>query len=287
MAESVGFAGLGVMGGRMARRLADAGHDLCVWNRTSARTAGYVAAATPAELAAGSTVVIACLLDDAAVERVYLAGDGILAGVRPGTVLVEHGTFSPALAVRVGERAAEAGAAFLDIPVTGGPEGAAAGTLVGMAGGTAEALDRVRPVLGDLLAEVRLAGPAGAGLRLKLVNQLLVSVHLAAAAEAGALLLRTGADPEVARSVLGAGWAASAMLDRELPRILAGEDQASGAAIGGLIHVQELIAAAFAETGIRSRLLPPVRDLFTSAVVAGLGEHDPAALARLYRPDPA
>ncbi|HEX4443891.1 MAG TPA: NAD(P)-dependent oxidoreductase [Galbitalea sp.] len=279
---AIGFVGLGAMGGRMARRLAEAGHDLRVWNRNPAAAAGLATAASPAELAAGTSIVIGCLLDDIAVERVYLADEGLLAGVSTGTLLIEHGTFSPALAERIAARAAEKGCAFLDIPVTGGPEGADAGTLIGMAGGASADLDRARPVLAAYAAAIHLAGPIGSGLRLKLVNQLLVSVHMAAAAEAGALLRVTGTDPATARAVLCGGWAGSAMLDRELPRILAGDYQFAGAAIGGLVHVQELVTAAFAEAGISSRLLPAVRELFDDAISAGLGADDPAALAALY-----
>jgi 3-hydroxyisobutyrate dehydrogenase-like beta-hydroxyacid dehydrogenase len=279
---TIGFVGLGAMGGRMARRLAEAGHDLRVWNRSPAAAAGLATAESPAELAANTSIVIGCLLDDSAVERVYLADDGLLAGAATGTLLIEHGTFSPALAHRIDGRAAEKGCAFLDIPVTGGPEGAAAGTLIGMAGGSSADLDRARPVLTAYAAAVHLAGPVGSGLRLKLVNQLLVSVHMAAAAEAGALLRATGADPETARAVLCGGWAASAMLDRELPRILTGDYEFAGAAIAGLVHVQGLVAGAFAEAGISSRLLPPVRELFDDAIFAGVGGNDPAALVTLY-----
>lgn len=281
MAE-VGFVGLGALGGRMTPRLVAAGHDVKVWNRTAARADGYRLADSPAELAREVPVVFGCLFDDDAVERVYLADDGLLAGVGAGSVLIEHGTFSPALAERIASAAADRGAVFLDVPVTGGPEGAEAGTLVGMAGGAVADLDRVRPILAAYLGAVHHVGPIGAGLRLKLVNQLLVSVHMVAAAEAGALLLQAGADARVAQTVLGSGWAASAMLDRELPRILAGDHAATGAAIGGLLHVQQLVADAFAGSGVPSRLLPPVRAVFAEAVAAGLADDDPAALVRMY-----
>jgi 3-hydroxyisobutyrate dehydrogenase-like beta-hydroxyacid dehydrogenase len=128
------------MGGPMARRLLAAGVDLTVQTRTASHAQGLIAAGarvveSPAELAAGVDVLLACLLDDEVIEAVWLGQAGILEGARPGQVLVEHGTFDPALAQRISRGASEIGASFLDVPVTGGPEGAEKGELVLMAGG--------------------------------------------------------------------------------------------------------------------------------------------------------
>ena len=282
MSEPVGFVGLGAMGERMATRLVAAGHEVVVWTRSGRALPGATSAATPAELAARVPLVAGCLLDDRAVADVYLGADGMLAGGRRGTVLVEHGTFSPALARQVGQAAAERGLAFLDAPVTGGPEGAADGSLVAMAGGDIGALGRHRDVLAHYLGAIEHVGPLGAGLSLKLVNQHLVSLHLGAAAEAAALLAAAGIDGDRALGVLSSGWASSAMLVRELPRALRGDFASAGATIGGLVHVQELIARAFVEAGLESRLLPDVRGLFADAVDRGLADADPAALTTLY-----
>jgi 3-hydroxyisobutyrate dehydrogenase-like beta-hydroxyacid dehydrogenase len=282
--ESVGFVGLGAMGERMAARLVAAGHPVVVWTRSGRTLVGALSASTPADLAARVDLVAGCLLDDAAVEAVYLGDDGLLAGAARGTVLLEHGTFSPALARRVGDEAAGRGLAFLDAPVTGGPEGAADGTLVTMVGGDIGALGRHRATIAAYLGAVEHVGPLGAGLALKLVNQHLVSVHLGAAAEAAALLAAAGIAADRALAVLMGGWASSAMLERELPRALSGDFTSAGATIGGLIHVQELIARAFAESGLESRLLPVVRELFADAVARGLADADPAALTSLYGP---
>ena len=284
--ESVGFVGLGQLGGRMVRRLVDAGRPVVAWTRTPAEKSvprGVELVATPAEVAIRSRVVIGCLLDDAAIERTYLDPDGLLSAVRPGTVLVEHGTFSPSLARELAKQSATVGAEFLDIPVTGGPDGADAGTLIGMAGGSAIVLDEVRPVLSAYTSRVHYVGGPGSGARLKLVNQMLVTVHMAAAAEAAALLMRTGIDGTAATVVLGGGWASSVMLERSLPRALASDFTASGATIGGLIHVQRLIREAFDDAGVVPRLLEPARAVFDAAVAAGLAQSDPAALVDVYR----
>ncbi len=290
MTAPVGFIGLGVMGGAMARRLLAAGHEVVVHNRTVARAEALAAhgarvATSPAEVAAAADPVFACLLDGPAVEDVWLGPEGIVAAARPGQVLVEHGTFAPALAREVAAAAAARGAAFLDVPVTGGPEGARAGTLVAMAGGDPVALDRLRPLLAAYACDVVHAGASGAGLELKLVNQLLVGCHVAAAAEAAALLRALRIEPAAALRVLTAGWAASAMLERCLPRALRGDHAGDGAPIGGMVEIQRLVAALAADAGAPLRLVPTVRALFEDAVAAGLGDHDLSGLVAAIAPD--
>jgi 3-hydroxyisobutyrate dehydrogenase-like beta-hydroxyacid dehydrogenase len=287
MPESVGFVGLGAMGSRMARRLLDRGYSVVAWNRTPANARhlveiGLELVASPREVAERTATVLGCLQNDEAISRVYRAPDGLLAGARSGHLFVEHGTFSSALAVSLEAEAARLGALFVDAPVTGGPEGASEGTLVAMAGGGRDELAARENLFRSYLASITTVGPAGAGVRLKLVNQLLVSIHIVAAAEAAALLARSGISLADALPVLSSGWGASAMLDRELPRALRQEFGASGATIEGLIPVQGLVAAALDEVGLRSRLLPMVRELFQEAAAGGFGDADPAALVALY-----
>lgn len=286
--STVGFVGVGAMGSRMVGRLLDHGHRVVAWARTPARLAdlaerGLELADSPRAVAERTDVVLGCLLDDEAITRVYLGGDGLLAAARPGHLFVEHGTFSAALARRLAERAALAGASFVDAPVTGGPEGAAAGTLVAMAGGDPVALADRAELFAAYLASIRVVGPAGAGVALKLVNQLLVAVHMTAAAEAAVLLERSGIALDDAYAVLTAGWAGSTMLERELPRAMRGDFGESAATIGGLAPVLDLVARALDDAGVASVLLPPVRARFGEAVAGGLGGADPAALVTLYR----
>src|SRR5579859_4987212 len=165
MADRLGFVGLGVIGSRMARRLLDVDGQLTVQTRTEAHLrplaeAGARVAATPAAVARSSDVVFSCLLNSAVIERVYLGEDGLLSAARAGHTFVEHGTFSPGLARRIAAAARERGAAFLDAPVTGGPEGASAGTLVVMVGGPLEALEPIRGALGACAHAVIHVGPS-------------------------------------------------------------------------------------------------------------------------------
>ncbi|MFE4369792.1 NAD(P)-dependent oxidoreductase [Streptomyces sp. NPDC056835] len=286
----VGFVGAGVMGLPMARRLLSAGYPISVHARTPAKVAaltdaGATLADTPAQLAAASDVLVGCLLDEKAVHAIYHGSDGLFAGIRAGHLLVEHGTLAPRVARALAARASELDAGFLDIPVTGGPRRAHEGRLTGMAGGQPEHLDTVRPLVGTYCSELLHLGPSGAGLQIKMVNQLLVSVHVAAAAEAAALLGRLGLDAARAKTVLMSGWAAGAMLDYCLPAALTPSTAPSGATIGGLLPVQEQVAEALAEVDLDAPVFHTAHQVFAALAGSGGSALDLAQLARAYDRD--
>jgi 3-hydroxyisobutyrate dehydrogenase-like beta-hydroxyacid dehydrogenase len=277
------------MGAAIAGRLLDAGHELTVYNRTRFRTArlaerGARVADSPAELAKQCEYIFSCVLDDAAVDNICFGSHGLVGALGPGQVLVEHATFSPTLARRVGSAVAATGAAYLDAPVTGGPEGAAAGTLTAMVGGPREAFDAVREILGHYTGHAEWVGEQGCGLELKLVNQLLVSAHLVAAGEAAAMLHALALPSATAHRVLMSGWAASAMLDRVLPRAAAGDFAGSGATIAGLAEVQRQVADLGQSLGIQFGLFERARQVFDQAARMGLEDCDPASLMAIYLP---
>lgn len=220
--------------------------------------------------------VLSCLRDTDAVDSVYRA---VLSAVRSGHVLIEHGTFAPELARRISAEAAEVGAAFLDTPVTGGPEGVRTQRLIAMAGGDPDAVDAARPILDAYCRSVVAVGPSGSGLTLKLVNQQLVTTHMAAAAEAMSSITDLGIDVNIARSVLTGGWAASAMLSRSFERLLDGDVVDTGATIAGMTEVQGLVAAAF--DARRSAVFATSRGVFDQAMSHGMAMRDPADLYRV------
>jgi 3-hydroxyisobutyrate dehydrogenase len=284
----VGFVGLGAMGSRMAARLREVRYPLVVYNRSPERVAALVAAgaeavATPAQVAERAQIVCGCLLDGDAIEQVYGGPDGLISRSRRGQVYVEHGTFAPSLARDVAARLGARGATFLDAPVTGGPEAASSGNLTMMIGGPAEALPKVSEVLGSYAARIRYIGDSGAGLELKLVNQLLVSCHVVAAAEAIAILRQLRLPLDVASEVLNAGWAASAMLDRSLTRHRNELSEESDVTIGGLVEPQRLAAQLAAGLGLDLTLLPTVAKLFADASRNGMAKKDLAALVRMFQ----
>jgi 3-hydroxyisobutyrate dehydrogenase-like beta-hydroxyacid dehydrogenase len=289
MADPVGFVGLGVMGRRIALRLCAAGHSVVVYTRTKSHLtplldAGAEAVASPATVTERCETVLSCLLDTQAIEQVYLGELGLMSRPRAGQVFVEHGTFAPDLARRLATTAAGNNAAFLDAPITGGPEGAREGTLVAMVGGDRAVVHRLRSIFAAYTREVVHVGAAGAGLELKLINQLLVTCHVAAAAEAAALLRRLGLAPAASFDVLTSGWADSAMLRRCLGPALGAPPAEAGAGVDGLLASAQPILALAARAGVDLHVFPRGAELLALASGAGLGHEDVGALVEVIDP---
>jgi len=292
VSAAIAFLGAGIMGSGMVECLLAKGHQVTVWERTpgkheALRAAGATLSRDLRETAASSDVVIGCLLNTAVTRECYLGEHGVVHSARAGQTFIEHGTFDPALAVDIANAAHARGCDFLDAPVTGGPERARSGELVIMVGGDSSALERVRPVLAAYAKQATRTGDTGSGLRLKLINQLLVSIHVVAAAEASALVVREGIDPQVAHSVLMGGWAASAMLDREMPKACTSDFADTGATVGKLVEVQPMISALLQRAGVESKLFGPARAAFDRAVADGAADLDLAAVVTGYLQSPS
>ena len=177
--EKVGFVGLGIMGQGMARNLLKAGFPLTVWNRTASRmeplvTAGAQPGQSPSDVAARSDIIVTCVSDTPDVEAVIAGKNGVLEGVRPGSLVIDCSTISPIVTQKLAETLAERGVAMLDAPISGGSEGAAQGTLSIMVGGKSEDFERALPVLEAMGKKITHVGASGAGQTVKLINQILV-----------------------------------------------------------------------------------------------------------------
>jgi 3-hydroxyisobutyrate dehydrogenase-like beta-hydroxyacid dehydrogenase len=228
MKSSVGLIGLGLMGHPMGANLLKAGHELTVWNRTSSRGDDLVAhgakrAATPRDLAAASEVVLTIVSDPPALESVLWGENGVFAGLKRGSVIIESSTVSPALEKRAALAAAAQGAEFLEAPVTGGTWGAEKGELVFMVGGEASTLKRVEPVLGAMGKKWFHLGPIGAGQTVKLAMNLLLDVQVEAFAEALALVTRAGVPGQSLFEVMQSSMGRSGVLDLKGANMLKGE----------------------------------------------------------------
>jgi 2-hydroxy-3-oxopropionate reductase len=215
---NVGFIGLGAMGRPMALHLLKAGHTLSVYARRAEAAqplveAGATRRATPAEVAAHSEVVFTVVTTGADVEEVALGEHGILHGARPGTVLVDMGTIPPGTARRIAARLAERGIEAIDAPVSGGEVGARNATLAIMAGGKAEVLERVRPLLEKLGKTLVHIGPSGAGQVAKACNQMIMVSCIEAVAEAMLLAEKAGVDPARVAAAISGGSAASRVVE--------------------------------------------------------------------------
>jgi 3-hydroxyisobutyrate dehydrogenase-like beta-hydroxyacid dehydrogenase len=281
--RTVGFVGLGAMGSRMAARLLAAHFKLVVYNRTperadALRAQGAEVVSTPAEVAERTDVVCGCLLDSAAVAHVYGSAQGLISKSRRGQIYVEHGTFAPQLARDLAGQLGQRGATMLDAPVTGGPEAASAGELTVMVGGPEGAVADMADVFGAYAGRVLHIGASGSGLQLKLVNQLLVTCHVAAAAEASAMIQRLDLPLAASAQVLNAGWGASAMLARTLRRLQSGDLGVSEATIGGLIEPQRLLRDLAQEAGVTLSTAAAAAQMFTDACEAGNESADLAAM---------
>lgn len=208
MSLRTAFLGLGAIGTPMARHLAAKFSGTKVWNRTAAKAAafsvahGAVHAATPAEAAHGADVVITCFPVSRDVEALLDGPDGLLAGLAPGSTLVDCTSGDPATSQRMAARLAERGIGFLDAPVSGGVVGAEAAALTVMIGGDAAVLERVRPALEAFGKRIVHCGPVGAGDAVKAVNNALLAQHIIGTAEGLMALERAGVDPALALDVI-------------------------------------------------------------------------------------
>jgi 3-hydroxyisobutyrate dehydrogenase len=224
------------MGTAFAQRLLERGHQVRVWNRTmehadDARAAGAKWAATPGELVNASEAVISSLLDNAAVERLYLGADGLLSGQVAGRLFIDMSTVSPGAHDDIAEALAAVRADFLECPVSGSIPTARSGTLVGFAGGEASAFTRAEPLLADLCRRVELVGPLGAGARMKLAANLLLAVFWQTLGESLFLVENSGTDIARAIDLLADSNISAGILRVRAPQIVAAlHGEASGAA---------------------------------------------------------
>ena len=223
------FIGLGVMGFPMAGHLKANGHDVVVFNRTRGRAEAWVAkhggraAASPAEAAHGADFVFVCVGNDDDVRSVVHGKSGALAGMGKGAVLVDHTTASAELARELAEEAANAGAAFLDAPVSGGQAGAENGKLTVMTGGKPEIFDRAKPVIDSYARACVLLGPNGAGQLAKMVNQICIAGVLQGLAEGMNFAARAGLDGQKLIETISKGAAQSWQMDNRAHTMLAGK----------------------------------------------------------------
>jgi 3-hydroxyisobutyrate dehydrogenase-like beta-hydroxyacid dehydrogenase len=226
---AVAFIGLGVMGAPMAGHLAAAGHQVAVWNRTGAKADAWAeahrgrVADSPADAARGAEFVFTCVGNDDDVRAVVLGPAGVLAGMAPGAVLVDHTTASAGLARELAGAAAAQGYGFLDAPVSGGQAGAENGQLTIMVGGDEAVFTRTYPVMEAYARAVTLMGGAGTGQLTKMVNQICIAGLIQGLAEGLGFGLRAGLDVERVLDVISKGAAQSWQMDNRGKTMVRGE----------------------------------------------------------------
>ncbi len=283
----IGVIGLGSMGAGAAARLVHAGHDVTGCDTRAGAvqhvvTLGGTAAATPQALPPGLDALIVFVVNAAQVEAVLFGPEGCAGQLAAGTVVLLCATVPPATARDVAARLAASGVLMLDAPVSGGSGAAAAGSMTVMASGSAAAFERAGPVLDAIAAKVwRLGDEAGAGSTVKMVNQLLAGVHIAAAAEAMALGIKAGADPQTLFDVISVSAGSSWMFQNRVPHILAGDDTPHSTVD---IFVKDL---GIVLDGGRALTIPlplsaAAHQLFLAVSALGYGQRDDAFVIRFW-----
>ena len=209
------FIGLGVMGYPMAGFLSKAGHDVVVYNRTASKAESWTrqfggsSAATPAAAAEDADVVFSCVGNDSDVREVILGKSGVLNGISPGAVIVDHTTASASIAREIHVRAAEKAVGFLDAPVSGGQAGAENGQLTVMIGGDPDVFRRAAPVIDCYAKAITHIGPTGSGQLAKMVNQICIAGLVQGLAEGLDFAVRAGLEPAVVIESISKGAAQS------------------------------------------------------------------------------
>ena len=230
----IAFLGLGVMGAPMAGYLARSGHKVTAYNRTGSRAAAWLdeyraegldvtTAATPAEAAAGQDGVITCVGNDNDLAEVVLGEAGALAAMREGALFIDHTTVSPAIARTIAAEAASRAIDALDAPVSGGQAGAENGKLAIMCGGSAQAMERARPLMQAYGARIVHVGDTGAGQATKAVNQICIAGTLAGLSEGVRFAQVAGLDMGKVLEAISGGAAQSWQMENRWATMAVGE----------------------------------------------------------------
>jgi 3-hydroxyisobutyrate dehydrogenase len=286
----VAFIGLGRMGRGMAGRLVAAGHDVVVHNRTRDKaaellTAGARWADSPAEAVAGVEAVLVMVSDDEASRGVWLGADGVLAGEpAPDALAVECSTLSHDWVLELAAAATARHLRYLDAPVTGLPDAAAAGQLTLLVGGEPADVAAAEPLLRELSVDRVHFGPVGAGTAYKLVINLMGAVQIAAAAEGMAMAERAGLDLGLVAATIAGGQAASPQVVRNTRRMVAGDHGSDVVFSGHLRRKDAAYGVRLAETlGIGAPFGRMALDGLDALVAAGLGDQNESSIIEVAR----
>ncbi len=287
MSMNIGVIGLGAMGGGMAASLRRTGYNVHVCDvRLEAARAfaagGGVACAHPAEVAVHCEVVVSVVVNAAQTEAVVFGDNGVAATMKPGGVFVMCSTVDPNWSVALESRLAERGLLYLDAPISGGAAKAASGEMTMMTAGRPEAYAKAGDALGAMAANVyRLGDRAGNGSKVKIINQLLAGVHIAAAAEAMALGLREGVDAAALYEVITHSAGNSWMFENRMAHVLAG-DYTPLSAVDIFVKDLGLVLDTARATRFPLPLSATAHQMFMQASSAGHGREDDSAVIKIF-----
>ncbi len=285
MAEKVGFIGLGIMGKPMAKNLMKAGYELVLYNRTLEKAEelaedGAEVAVDPREVAENSDIIVTMLPDSPDVRNVVVGENGVLEGIKNGSLLVDMSTISPVVTEELATKVKERGASMLDAPVSGGDVGAEEGTLSIMAGGSEEDFERAKPLFDAMGQTVTYVGPTGAGQVTKAANQVVVALTIEAVSEALVLGSKGGVAPEKILDVLSGGLAGNKVMEVKREKFLSHEFDPG---FRSELHHKDLgiALAAGREYGVVLPVTAIVDQMLLAMKKKGWGGEDHSALLRI------
>jgi 3-hydroxyisobutyrate dehydrogenase-like beta-hydroxyacid dehydrogenase len=285
----VALIGGGRMGSAMGGRVAGAGHDLVVFNRTRsraeelARRTGARVSGTAGEAAASAEICLVSLADDAAVTATYLAEDGLIAGAQPGAVVCDLSTVAPATIRGLTPLVAQKGATLIDTPVSGSVSVVESGTLTVMVGGDQAALERARPVLEAFATSIFHLGDIGAGATMKLVVNSLVHSLNVAVSEALVLAEKAGLDRQAVYDVFESGAAGAPYVKYKRAAFLEPGEHPVAFSLALVAKDQELIRDLAQQVGARMDQADASRQLVAETLEAQLGDRDISEVAEFLR----
>lgn len=275
----LGFLGLGIMGGPMARHLVMGGHAVAVWshNQTKAKqladSAGALFCSTPAEVAQNSECAFLCVGDTAMSREVILGEKGLAKGAQKGYVIADCSTVSPSESVRIGEDLAALGIEFLDAPCTGSRAGAEGGTLTFMIGGKPEVFAHIKPFFEAMGKSLYYCGKSGMGLRAKLTQNLILGNLLQAFNEGLVLSTKAGVDPELMLDILNNSAARSGVVAIKAPMVFK-RDFTTNFSVKWLEKDIGLAVDLGSELGVPLMMTALTQQLYRAAMAKGYGEQD-------------
>jgi len=282
----LGFIGIGLMGRPMTLRLLAAGHEVTVWNRSRDKLAAVVEkgakpADSPAAVARAADIVMMCVTDQHSVEAILFGAEGVAHGGSPRKIVVDFSSIAPASAREFAARLAERGLGLVDAPVSGGVAGAKEGTLAIMAGGRAEDIERVRPVVMHLAQRFTRMGDSGAGQTTKLCNQIIVGSLVAVIAEAVRLAEASGVDAKMLPEALKGGFADSLPLQIFGARMAARTFEPSLGAVSIMLKDLENAAAVAKEKTVPLPMARTAAELYRLLAAQGKSEKELSVIVEL------
>jgi len=287
MSEKIALIGAGAMGGAIGTRLLETGNSLHVFDLETARVdalvaKGAVAATSAAEASREADFVITSLNASRIVGLAAFGEDGIAAGARPGTVIIDMSSIEPDATRDFAKQAADMGLAWVDSPLSGGAPKALIGELTLMAGGAAKDVERAHVALKHVASNFTHMGPSGAGQTTKLINQVLCGLGFLAVAEATQLALDAGVDAEKIPQALKGGRADSALLQEYLPRYATKDYRRTGR-IDNMVKDLNMVNDLARQTGTSMPMTALCAEIHRMLTAAGLGGEDQAAVMEFFR----